>query len=115
MTPLPVALVINSPPHPLRGFTVYLLDKTLVKLTQTLLFLVQIAQEFQSTLPADPTKSMCPKSCFSLPTPCLTLPVRALKACCILPSGLESNKLLYFHFLSGLWLHSSYPPNTPEL
>lgn len=79
MTPLPVALVINSPPHPLRGFTVYLLDKTLVKLTQTLLFLVQIAQEFQSTLPADPTKSMCPKSCFSLPTPCLTLPVRALK------------------------------------
>ena len=64
MTPLPVALVINSPPHPLKGFTVYLLDKTPVKLTKTLLFLVQIAQEFQSTLPTDPTKIMCPKSSF---------------------------------------------------
>lgn len=99
MTPLPVALVINSPPHPLKGFTVYLLDKTPVKLTKTLLFLVQIAQEFQSTLPTDPTKIMCPKSSFSLPAPCLTLPVQALKACCILPSGLVSNKLLYFNSL----------------
>ena len=115
MTPLPVALVINTPPHPLKGFTVYLLDKTPVKLTKTLLFLVQIAQEFQSTLPTDPTKIMCPKSCFSLLAPCLTLPVQALKACCILPSGLVSNKLLYFHFPNGLRLHSSYPSSTPEL
>ena len=59
MSPLPVALVINSPPHPLRGFTVYLLDKTPVKLTKTLLFLVQIAQESQSTLPQVLLLSAC--------------------------------------------------------
>lgn len=70
----PIARVINSfPCLPL----MYLLDKTPVELTKTLLSWFEltslaVAQERQCTLPTDPNKSMCPRS--FLPLSVFTLP-----------------------------------------
>lgn len=89
----PTALVINSVPCLLgQAYFMYTLDKTLLVLTKTQLFLFEftnptLVQECQHTLSTNSNTGMCPRSpifssrsCWLSPF-CLDLPIWSLQAC----------------------------------